>query len=274
MFLIAPRRLKCSIVIMRCPSSSPRCLSVVGNFSHFWLLLWNCWTEFDKTLHEATCRSQHPRQSLCFFGPIRKTRGPPWPLICWDIFDFSSETTEQNSTKLDRKQDLNVLNQVCVFWADQKNKWPPWSLIGWDIFDFSSETALRSSTICFGQGRIQGGAKIGHWMSPSSKNFVFRPEGYSDKQNAYQWSRSMWDEVLLFPRNALRLGYSNAAVVPSFRPSVDLVNTIETTSLNVSLSNLADMLTMMRGRTLLILGVRGQRSRSQWTYIEIGLWTQ
>ena len=57
-----------------------------------------------------------------FFGPIRKTRWPPWPLICWDIFDFSSETAEWNSTKLDRKQDLNVLYKVCVFWADRKNK--------------------------------------------------------------------------------------------------------------------------------------------------------
>ena len=63
---------------------------------------------------------------------------------------------------------------------------------------------------------------------------------------------------LLSPRNALRWGYSNAAVVPCVRPSVPpsvrpsvhgpyLVNTIETTPLHVSLSNLADMLTMMRG---------------------------
>ena len=57
-----------------------------------------------------------------FFGPIWKTRWPPWPLIGWYIFDFSSETAEQNSTKLDRKQDLNVLYQVYVFWADRKNK--------------------------------------------------------------------------------------------------------------------------------------------------------
>ena len=27
-----------------------------------------------------------------FFGPIGKTRWPPWPLIGWDIFNFSSET--------------------------------------------------------------------------------------------------------------------------------------------------------------------------------------
>ena len=57
-----------------------------------------------------------------FFRSIRKTRWPPWPLIGWDIFDFSSETAEQNSTKLDRKQDLNILYQVCVFQADRKNK--------------------------------------------------------------------------------------------------------------------------------------------------------
>ena len=57
-----------------------------------------------------------------FFGPIGKTRWPPRPLIGWDILDFSSETAELNSTKLDRKQDLNVLYQVCVFRADRKNK--------------------------------------------------------------------------------------------------------------------------------------------------------
>ena len=81
-----------------------------------------------------------------FFGPIGKTRWPPWPLIGWDIFDFFSETAEQNSTKLDWKQDLNVLYQVCVFRADRKTRWPPWPLIGWDIFDFFSETTEQNST--------------------------------------------------------------------------------------------------------------------------------
>ena len=57
-----------------------------------------------------------------FFGPIGKTRWPLWPLIGWEIFYFSSETAEWNSTKLDRKQDLNVLYQVCVLRADRKNK--------------------------------------------------------------------------------------------------------------------------------------------------------
>ena len=34
------------------------------------------------------------------------------------------------------------------------------------------------------QGRIQGGAKIGHRGSPSSTNFCFRLEDYSNKPNA------------------------------------------------------------------------------------------
>ena len=57
-----------------------------------------------------------------FFRLIGKTRWPPRALIGWDTFDFFSETTEGNATKLDRKQDLNVLYQVCVFRADRKTK--------------------------------------------------------------------------------------------------------------------------------------------------------
>ena len=48
-----------------------------------------------------------------------------------------------------------------------------------------------------------------------------------------------------------------------------LVNEIETKPLCISSSTLADILTMMRGWALLIMEVRGQRSRSQWIYIEI-----
>ena len=82
-----------------------------------------------------------------FFGQIGKTRCPLQPLIGWDIFDFSSETAERNSVKLDRKQDHNILYQVCVFRTDRKKtRWPLRPLIGWDIFDFSSETDEQNST--------------------------------------------------------------------------------------------------------------------------------
>ena len=107
------RKLKCTIVIMRCPSS------VVVNFSPFRLLLWNHWTEFNETWQEARITSS---TKFVFFGPIGITKWPSWPLIGWHIFDFSSESAERNSTKLDRKQDLKVLYQVCVFRVDRKNK--------------------------------------------------------------------------------------------------------------------------------------------------------
>ena len=85
---------------------------------HFRLLLWNRWTEFNQIWQEA--RSQRPLPSLCFSGQSEKQDGRPG--LCWEISDFSSETAERNSTKLDRKQDLNVFYQVCVFGADRKNK--------------------------------------------------------------------------------------------------------------------------------------------------------
>ena len=50
-----------------------------------------------------------------------------------------------------------------------------------------------------------------------------------------------------------------------------LVNKIETKPLCSSPSNLADMLTIVRGWILLILEVTGQKSRSQYTYMEITL---
>ena len=108
-----------------------------------------------------------------FFGPIGKIRCPPWPLIGWDIFDFSSETTERNSTKLDRKQDLNVLYQVCVFRADLKNKMAAL------VSDW-----LRLSRLLQLLNGIQWNL-TGSKISMSSTKFVFF--GPISKQNCTPW---------------------------------------------------------------------------------------
>ena len=90
-----------------------------------------------------------------FFGPIWITRWPSWPLIRWDIFDFSSENAEQNSTKLDRKQDLNVLYQVRVILADQKKNMMAarasdllrhFQLLLWNHWTVCNETWQEEST--------------------------------------------------------------------------------------------------------------------------------
>ena len=60
-----------------------------------------------------------------FFGSIGKTRWPPWPLIGWNIFDFSSETAERISTKLDRKQDPSVLYHVMFLGQSEKQDGRP-----------------------------------------------------------------------------------------------------------------------------------------------------
>ena len=57
-----------------------------------------------------------------FFGPIGKARLPPWHLNGWGIFVASSETTERNSTKLHRKQNLNFFYQVYILRTDRKTK--------------------------------------------------------------------------------------------------------------------------------------------------------
>ena len=99
---------------------------------HFQLFLWNRWIEFNKTWQEA--RSQHPQPGLRFSGWSEKQDSRPFLWLAETYFDFSSETTEGNSAKLDRKQNLNVLYQVwkysndleacgmkcCYFWFHSK----------------------------------------------------------------------------------------------------------------------------------------------------------
>ena len=232
------RRLKCTIVIMRCPSSvvrpSVRRPSVVVNFSHFRLLLWNRWTELNETWKEA--RSQRPLPSLCFssrsekqdgrpglwlaetfstsplkplngiqrnvkgskisrsstkfvfFEPIGKTRWPPWPLIGWDIFDFS-ETAARNSTKRERKQDLNVLYQVCVFRADRKNKMAAlasdwlrhFRLLLWNRWTEFKETwqEARSQrplpSLCFSSRSEKQDGRPGLWLAETFSTSPLKP---------------------------------------------------------------------------------------------------
>ena len=114
------RRLKCTIVIIRCPSSvrpSVRRLSLTFHFSTSPL---KPLKGIQRNLTGSKISTSATK--FVFFRPIGKTRLPPWPLIGWDIFAFSSETAEPNTKKLDSKQDLNVLYKVCIFWTNLKNK--------------------------------------------------------------------------------------------------------------------------------------------------------
>ena len=66
-----------------------------------------------------------------------------------------------------------------------------------DVYETWYGGSTRFSAI-FAQGWIQGGAKIGQWGVPSPKDFFVRLEGCSNKPNVWQWSKSIWEEALLF----------------------------------------------------------------------------
>ena len=123
------------------------------------------------------------------FGPIGKTRWPPWPLIGWDIFDFSSETAEWKPRKLDRKQDLNILYQVCVFRADRKNKMAAlasdwlrhFRLLLWNCWTEFNETWQESRSqsplpsLCFsGRSEKQDG-RPGLWLAETFSTSPLKP---------------------------------------------------------------------------------------------------
>ena len=129
------RRLMCTIVITRCPSSVRR-------------------------------------QSLTFH-----------------IFDFSSEITEQNSMKLDRKQDLNIFYQVCVFPSDRKNKMAAlasdwlrhFRLLLWNCWTEFNETWQKArsqrplpSLCSSGRSEIQDGCP-GLWLAETFSTSPLKP---------------------------------------------------------------------------------------------------
>ena len=101
------------------------------------------------------------------------------PSLTFHIFDFSSETAEWNSTKLDTKQDLNVLYQVFVFRANRKIKmaalasdwlrhfrlllWNPWTEFNKTWQEARSQRPLPS--LCFwGRSEKQDG-RPGLWLA-------------------------------------------------------------------------------------------------------------
>ena len=131
-----------------------------------------------------------PSNKFVFFEPIRKTRWPPWPLIGWDIFDFSYETAERNTAKLDRKEDLNVLYQVCVFRANRKNKMAAlasnllrhFRLLLWNRWTEFRETwqEARSQrpplSLCFsGRSKKKQDGRPGLWLAETFSTSPLKP---------------------------------------------------------------------------------------------------
>ena len=116
--------------------------------------------------------------------------------LTFQVFDFFPETAEWNSTKLDRKQDLNVLYQVCVFRTNQKNKmaaqasdwlkhfqlllWNSWTEFDETWQEAKAQRPLRS--LCFsGQSEKQDG-RPGLYLAENFSTFPLKP------LNEIQWN--------------------------------------------------------------------------------------
>ena len=139
-----------------------------------------------------------------FFGPIGKTEWPPWPLIGWDIFDFS-ETAERNSTKLDSKQDLNVLYQVWFFLGrSEKQDGRPGLWLA-ETFSTSSLKPLN---------RIQWNLTGSKILMSSTKLVFFGPIGKKDGRPGL-WLAETFSTSSLKPLNGIQRNFTGSKISTS-----------------------------------------------------------
>ena len=140
------RRLKCTIVIMRCPSSFRR--PSVVNFPHFRLLLWNHWMEFNETWQEA--RSQRSLPSLCFLGRSEKQDGRPG---LWLAETFSTSLKPLNGIQrnLTGSKISRSSTKFVFFRPMSKQKFPPWLICqkGGTLYSGARYVALWASCFFF-----------------------------------------------------------------------------------------------------------------------------
>ena len=139
-------------------------------------------------------------------------------LLTFHIFDFFSETSELNSTRLDMSKNwTSSINFVVFFSGRWENKDSRHCLWLADTVSTSSMKPLNGIWRNFTLSKnwtsfIEFAVFVANWKTTMAAL-------------ASEWPRQVWDTLtyinkLLSPRNALRRGYCNAAVVPSVRPSV------------------------------------------------------
>ena len=132
-------------------------------------------------------RPSSVRPSVVRCPSVRRPSG-----VNFHIFDFSSKTAERNSTKLDRKQDLNALYQVCVFRANRKKQDGRPGL--WLAGTFSTSPLKRLN-------RIQQNLTGSKTSTPSTKFVFFEPIG---KTRCPPWPLIGWGIFDFFSETAER----------------------------------------------------------------------
>ena len=114
---------------------------------HFWLLLWNSWTEFNETRQEA--RSQHPLPSLCFSGRSEKQDGCP---VLWLAETFSTSLLKPLNRIQQNLTESKIWMSSTKIGPIRKTRWPPWLPICGDTFTVTLYHIVAQQT------------KSSHWL--------------------------------------------------------------------------------------------------------------
>ena len=159
----------------------------VVNFSHFRFLLWNRWTEFNKTWQEA--RSQCPLPSLCFSGPSEKQDGRPG---LWLAETFSTSPLKPLigiQRNLTGSKISTSSTKFVFFRVDQKNKMAAlasdwlrhFRLLLWNRLTEFNETwqEARSQcplpSLCFSGPSEKQDGRPGLWLAETFSTSPLKP---------------------------------------------------------------------------------------------------
>ena len=127
------RRLKCTIVTMRCPSSV-RLSSLTFHIFDF----------SSETAEWKLTLISRSSTKFVFFGPIRKARWLPWPRLAETFSTSPLKPLNGIQQNLTGSKISTSSTKFVFFGLIGKTKWPPWPLIGWDIFSSPEPKALVS----------------------------------------------------------------------------------------------------------------------------------
>ena len=151
---------------------------------HFRLLTGNHWTEFNETWQEA--RSQRPLPSLCFTGwSVNKYVCLGWYFIPTKFRQNPSSGSGEEVKNVKVYGRMDDEDGRCTMTIAHLSLWLRWTNKrpkGPHIVLLSTHGPLQV-LLFFCQIR-PGVDPGGHRGSPSSRNFFFRPKGYSSKPNA------------------------------------------------------------------------------------------
>ena len=194
--------------------------------------------------------------------------------LTFHIFDFSSETPIQNSTKLDLNQDLNVIYHICVFMADGKTEMAaPASDWLWHFY-FFSETDERDSTKHDRKQDIDVLYQVCALMPIGKSSWPLRPLISWDIFDFLLWKRSTdFDETWQEARSEWPLAsfcFSSRSENPDGRLGFWLAETFSTSPLkllNEVQRNLTESKISTSSTKFVFLGLVGKQRWSPWPWL-------